>query len=96
MIKIFETQDMNKCAVLATVDGINIGLLTVDVVIGRHLVTYRNQYNSKLQPVVDDLITQYDEKTLFIDANKLCLHLSFLRFLHNKKVREFKENNERS
>lgn len=90
MNKVFETSDMNKCAVLATVDEINIGLLTVDQVDQRYLVTYRNEYPSKLQPVVDDLMQQYDDKKLLVDANKLCFHLSFLRFLHNKKVAEFR------
>ncbi|MGE6609839.1 hypothetical protein ACQKFG_04780 [Peribacillus sp. NPDC076916] len=90
MIKIFEATDMNKAAILATVEGINIGLLTVDLVDGKHLVTYRNEYPEKLQPLVDQMIKQYDKKTLMIDANKLCFHLSFLRFLHNKKVKEFK------
>lgn len=89
MMKIFETTDMNKCAVLATVEGIHIGLLTVDFVNGKHLVTYRNEYPPKFQQIVDDLIKQYNEKTLLIDANKLCFRLSFLRFLHNKKVKEF-------
>ncbi|MEY2195776.1 hypothetical protein AB7942_24035 [Neobacillus sp. BF23-41] len=93
MIKVFETTDMNKAAILATVEGIKIGLLTVEMVDGRHLVSYRNEYDEKMQPVVDDLIKKYDQKTLMIDANKLCFHLSFLRFLHNKKVKEFKSKN---
>lgn len=93
MKKIFETQDMNKAAILATVEGIEIGLLTVDFVNGKHLVTYRNEYPSGLQPVVDQMIKQYDDKELLIDANRLCFELSFLRFLHNKKVKEFKSKN---
>lgn len=93
MKKIFETNDMNKAAILATVDGINIGLLTVDLVDGNHLVTYRNEFPKNLRPVVDQMITQYDNKELMIDANKLCFRLSFLRFLHNKKVKEFQSKN---
>jgi hypothetical protein len=89
MTRVFETQNMDLCGILATVDGIDIGLLTVDVEFGRHRVTYRCEYPENLQPVVDDLIKQYDNKTLMIDANKLCFRLSFLRFLHNKKVKEF-------
>jgi hypothetical protein len=90
MIKIFETEDMNQCAILATVEGIEIGLLTVELVNGKHRVTYRNEYPERLQPVVNEILWQFRKNNLMIDANQLCFHLSFLRFLHNKKVREFK------
>jgi hypothetical protein len=89
MKKIFETQDMNLCGILATVEGIKIGLLTVEMVDGRHLVTYRNEYDKTLQPVVDDLIQRYNKNTLMISANKLCFRLTFLRSLHSQKVKQF-------
>jgi hypothetical protein len=90
MKKIFETQDMNKAAILATIEGVKIGLLTVDLVDGKHIVTYRNEYSSSLQPIVDDSLKRYEDRTLMIDANQLCYRLTFLRSIHSQKVKQFK------
>ncbi|MEC1155030.1 hypothetical protein [Cytobacillus horneckiae] len=88
-MKTYSTTDINKAAILTTVQGIEFSKISVELYKEKLIVTYHLQLPRELKSFANKMIKQYERKTLIIDEDKYRHQFKILSIYTDKKIKAF-------
>ncbi|MEX3711214.1 hypothetical protein ABFV99_02295 [Cytobacillus horneckiae] len=90
-MKTYSTTDINKAAILTTVQGIEFSKISVELYKEKIIVTYHLGLPRKLKSLANKMIKQYERKTLIIDEDKYRRQYKMMSIYTDKKIKAFHE-----